>query len=447
MFLGFQLFSADISWIFTCPAPTLVFGGWTRLLVEQILISWSNLILASEPPLRFLSKSKPFLVKPAFLQISSTFWRIYLKSHSFCHPTFGEVHWTQHFSRPQHVFFAKLRSLDQTAQATGIAYLQGSEGLSDLGSMMARYLGEVRLENATRTESGKENWGIPVLMVWRLFSQWEIHYTWGILGNQYQEYLIQGWSGSTQGAPQPDRLHLMELQREVRWAKYEGRYGSLWNDQRKFRSLYFRVTEFQSKEISQQRSHTAQKSHNKEVSHQRSLSQQRSLTASLARKLRFHIFSIQFMREVSHRFHNFNCHFLREVSHEGFVFTSSSFSQLQLSHFEGSLARELRFHIFNFHFWGKFRTKASFSQLPLSSHESFVFTTWTFSLGKSRIDFTTSTVTFWGKSRTKAFFSHLLRLQEMSWHERRWKQLTQVWEGRSKAEKSSTEKSWDTEES
>jgi hypothetical protein len=66
---------------------------------------------------------------------------------------------------------------------------------------------------------------------------------------------------------------------------------------------------------------------------------------------------------------------------------------------------------------------------------------------KSRIDFTSSTVTFWGKSRTKAFFSHLLRLQEMSWHERRWKQLTQVWEGRSKAEKSSTEKSWDTEES
>lgn len=43
--------------------------------------------------------------------------------------------------------------------ATGIAYLQGSEGLSDLGSMMARYLGE--------------------------------------------------------GAPQPDRLHLMELQREA----------------------------------------------------------------------------------------------------------------------------------------------------------------------------------------------------------------------------------------
>lgn len=182
MFLGFQLFSADISWNFTCPTPTLVFGGWTRLLVEQILISWSNLILSSEPPLRFLSKSKPFLVKPAFLQISSTFWRIYLKSHSFCHPTFGEAHWTQHFSRP-HVFFAKLTiwSLDQKAQATGIAYLQGSEGLSDLGSMMARYLGEVRLENAAHQNRKWENWGIPVLMVWRLFSQWEIH-TWGIFG-------------------------------------------------------------------------------------------------------------------------------------------------------------------------------------------------------------------------------------------------------------------------
>ena len=220
----------------------------------------------------------------------------------------------------------------------------------------------------TRTESGKTE---EYLCWW--FEDYFLNEKSTILGeflgNQYQEYLIQGWSGSTQGAPQPDRLHLMELQREVRWAKNKGRYGSLWNDQRKFRSLYFRVTEFQSKEISQQRSHTAQKSHNKEVSHQRSLSQQRSLTASLARKLRFHIFSIQFMREVSHRFHNFNCHFLREVSHEGFVFTSSSFSQLQLSHFEGSLARELRFHIFNFH---------------EVSHESFIFTAATFLARKLR---------------------------------------------------------------
>ena len=134
---------------------------------------------------------------------------------------------------------------------------------------------------------------------------------------------------------------------------------------------------------------------------------------SLARKLRFHIFSIQI---------------LREVSHESFVFTSSAFRfwgksrtkalfpHLPLSLLEGSLARKLRFHIFNFKISGKSRTKASFPHLPLSlfarclarklrfhifhleilkevSHESFVFTS--------------STVGFWRNSRTKASFSHL----------------------------------------
>ena len=55
------------------------------------------------------------------------------------------------------------------------------------------------------------------------------------------------------------------------------------SNKRKFRSLYFRVTEFQSKEVSQQRSLTARsltakKSHSKEV-HSKEVSQQRSLTA------------------------------------------------------------------------------------------------------------------------------------------------------------------------
>ena len=46
------------------------------------------------------------------------------------------------------------------------------------------------------------------------------------------------------------------------------------------------------------------------------------------------------------------------------------FSHLPLQVFEGSLARKLRFHIFNFHtFWGKSRTKASFSHLQLSVFE------------------------------------------------------------------------------
>ena len=65
-----------------------------------------------------------------------------------------------------------------------------------------------------------------------------------------------------------------------------------------------------------------------------------------------------------------------EVSHE-----SSKFSHFPLSLLEGSLARKLRFHIFHFHFWREV------------SHESFVFTS--------------STFTFGGKSRMKAFFSHL----------------------------------------
>ena len=58
--------------------------------------------------------------------------------------------------------------------------------------------------------------------------------------------------------------------------------------------------------------------------------------------------------------------------------TKASFSQVQLSLFEAALARQLRFHKFNFHF------------LRQPSHESFVFTS--------------STFTFWGKSRTKASF-------------------------------------------
>ena len=241
---------------------------------------------------------------------------------------------------------------------------------------------------------------------------------------------------------------------------------------------------------------------------------------SLAQKLRFHIFHFQILRtsrtkalfwhpQLSRfvgslartlRFHIFSLQFLREVSHESFVFTSStfifwwksrtqasfshlqlsafegslarnaflrdsrctkccvlqdktclgrwmgklvrrtvaehlrlngdhsrigpaveltvraSFSPLELSKFEGSLARKLRFHICHFQilmdvsyesfvfasstltFWGKSCTKASFSHLPLSdfedvSYESFVLTS--------------STFTFCGKSRAHASFSHL----------------------------------------
>ena len=61
--------------------------------------------------------------------------------------------------------------------------------------------------------------------------------------------------------------------------------------------------------------------------------------------------------------------------------TIASFSHLPLSDFEGSLAVKLRFHIFHCQI------------LKEVSHESFVFTS--------------STFRFWGKSRTKALFSHL----------------------------------------
>ena len=162
-------------------------------------------------------------------------------------------------------------------------------------------------------------------------------------------------------------------------------------------------------------------------------------------------------------FQNLNFQNLKDVSHESFVFTFStvtflgtsrtkaSFSDLPLSLFEGGLAPKLRFHIFSFQFlrevshesfvftssafrlWGRSRTKAefhifSFQTLREVSHESFVFTSSAFRLwGRSRTKaefhifsfqtlrevshesfvFTSSTFTFRGTSRTKASFSHL----------------------------------------
>ena len=70
----------------------------------------------------------------------------------------------------------------------------------------------------------------------------------------------------------------------------------------------------------------------------------------LARKLLVHIFKLQFLIVLEGRlsrklrFHIFNFQFLRGVSHDSFV------SQLEPSGFEGPLARKLRFHNFNFQF-------------------------------------------------------------------------------------------------
>ena len=134
------------------------------------------------------------------------------------------------------------------------------------------------------------------------------------------------------------------------------------------------------------------------------------LEGRLARKLRSHIFHLQILRAKASfwylqlplfggglvrklRFHIFNFQILQEVSHESFAFifatstfwgtsrTKASFSHLPPSDFEGSLARKLRFHIFNFHFWREV------------SHESFALIS--------------SIATFWGRSRTKASFSYL----------------------------------------
>ena len=89
------------------------------------------------------------------------------------------------------------------------------------------------------------------------------------------------------------------------------------------------------------------------------------------------------------------------VSNESFIFTSSaftfggksrtkaSFSHLPLSLLEGSLARKLRFHIFHFQFWREV------------SHESFVFTSSTFSFGGK----SSSTFSFGGKSVSHESFT------------------------------------------
>ena len=105
------------------------------------------------------------------------------------------------------------------------------------------------------------------------------------------------------------------------------------------------------------------------------------------------------MREFSHDSFAFICsiyihlHFVGEVSHESFVFASStstlwgksrtkaSFSYLPLSLCEGSLAGTHCLHIFNYHV------------LREVSHESFVFTS--------------STITLWGKFHRKYLFSHV----------------------------------------
>ena len=102
-----------------------------------------------------------------------------------------------------------------------------------------------------------------------------------------------------------------------------------------------------SKEISQQRSLTANNSHSKEISQQRlesshskEVSQQRSLTSkkSYSKEIKSHSKRSQ---EISQPCTKALFQFWMELSHEIVAFTSSTFK------FEGSLAQKLRFHIFN----------------------------------------------------------------------------------------------------
>ena len=111
---------------------------------------------------------------------------------------------------------------------------------------------------------------------------------------------------------------------------------------------------------------------------------------------------------------NGNFHFLREVPHESFVFISSAFTLWGNSRTTASLSYVPFTSIYTL--WGKSRTKASFSHLQLALFEGSLAPKLRFHIShfhfvrevlQERIVFTSSTITFWGKSRTKASFSHL----------------------------------------
>ena len=177
-----------------------------------------------------------------------------------------------------------------------------------------------------------------------------------------------------------------------------------------------------------------------------------NIEGSLARKLRFHIFNFQILKDVSHesivfpsstftfgkclarklRFHIFHFRFWREVSHESFVFAASTFrfSHLPPSLLEEGLARKLRFHIFHFQILQEVSHEMRFWNFVDARHAVFCRTKrvledgWgSVSGGRvpdglgctgiilgtdgSGVNFTISTFKNWRKSRRKASFSHL----------------------------------------
>ena len=85
-------------------------------------------------------------------------------------------------------------------------------------------------------------------------------------------------------------------------------------------------------------------------------------SVSLAEKLRFWASKLHFWRKSRRNagFLILKASFLKEVSQKCFVFHLESF------HFEGSLAKKLRFWVAKLHFWRKSRRKASFLSFKAS---------------------------------------------------------------------------------
>ena len=112
---------------------------------------------------------------------------------------------------------------------------------------------------------------------------------------------------------------------------------------------------------------------------------------SLARKLRFHILHFHFFRQVSHESFVFTS---STLTFSGKSRTKASFSHLPLSLFQASLARKLRFHIF--HFQASLARKLRFHIFSFVLHFHFFRQVW-----HESFVFTSSDFTFQGKSRTK----------------------------------------------
>ena len=176
-----------------------------------------------------------------------------------------------------------------------------------------------------------------------------------------------------------------------------------------------------------------------------------SFEGCLERRVRFQSFNFQFLRDVSYeslvlttstfsfwgmsrtkasfsraqlsvfegclvrkpRSHNLNFQFLRDVSHESFVFTSSTFSFWGMSRTKASFSPT---STFRFSFWGMSRTKASFSRAQLSVFEGCLARKLSFhklnfqflrDASHESFVFTTSAFSLWVRSRAKTWFSQL----------------------------------------